>query len=205
MPGVTNFYRLHPNYFFGAYQQRYLKIQNSGYSAGSLTVCNSRSVVHPTQALQQSTNGISCQQLTNNNPLQIDLSNACSDASMIHFCSPVYVSVYSPNTNGNTFSGNNGNSNGGNNNGYNGNNNNNGYNGNSNGYNGNNNGYNGNNGASGSNSPIQVSCTDPQCPLPNMVMFNIEADNLGCYSGSEKVISSSLIVLVTAFIINSFV
>ncbi|KAL5289533.1 hypothetical protein ACFFRR_009561 [Megaselia abdita] len=232
VPGVLNFYRLHPNYFFGAYQQRFLKIQNSGYSAGSLTVCNSRSVVHPTQALQQSTNGISCQQLTNNNPLQIDLSNACSDASMIHFCSPVYISVYSANTNsGNTNNGNNG-GNGytnGNNNGYNGNNNNgyngntngyngnnngnsNGYNGNSNGYNGNNNGYNvnnngnngNNNGASTSNSPIQVTCTDPLCPLPNMIMFNIEVDNLGCYSASKKLISSTFLVFFAAFMINRF-
>lgn len=198
-----------------------------------MTVCSSRSVIHPTQALQQSTNGITCQPISGNTPFQIDLSNACSDASMIHFCSPVYVSVYTPNPNGNTNS-NNGNSNNGNNNGYNGNSNgyngnnngyngnNNGYNGNSNGYNGNNNGYNGNNngyngnsngyngnnngynGNSGGSSQIQVSCLDQDCPLPNMIMFNIEVDNLGCYSSGDRLISS-LIVLLIPFLINRFV
>uniref|UniRef100_T1H253 Uncharacterized protein n=1 Tax=Megaselia scalaris TaxID=36166 RepID=T1H253_MEGSC len=89
VPGVTNFYRLHPNYFFGAYNQRFLKIQQgTGTNGASLTVCSSRSVIHPTQALQQSTNGITCQPISGNTPFQIDLSNACSDASMIHFCSP---------------------------------------------------------------------------------------------------------------------
>lgn len=153
-------------------------------------------------ALQQSTNGISCQQLTNNNPIQIDLSNACSEASMIHFCSPVHVSVYSASANGNTQNANtNGNS--GNNINYNGNNY--GYNGN-NGYNDNSNGNNGNsNGAIGSNLPIQVTCTDPLCPLPNMVMFNIEVDNLGCYNGSKQLTSASLVVLwFCTVIINRF-
>lgn len=159
--------------------------------------------------MQKTTNGISCQQLTNNNPIQIDLSNACSEASMIHFCSPVHVSVYSASANGNTQNGYNGNTNGdninynGNDNGYN-----NGYNGN-NGYNSNNGNSNGNtgnsNGAVGSNSPIQVTCTDPLCPLPNMIMFNIEVDNLGCYNGSRQLISSSLIVFLFTVIINRFI
>lgn len=174
---MTNFYRLHPNYFYGSHQQRYLKIQNSGFSAGALTVCNSRSVTHPTQ---QATN-VNCMKISNNGPFQIDLSNACSDASKIHMCSPIYISVYSPKSSGDD--------------------------GNSNGFNsGNGFNYNSNIGNNniGSNSQTQVTCTDPLCPLPNMVMFSIEVNNLGCYSGSKQMVPSSFLFWVVALVFFRF-
>uniref|UniRef100_A0A1I8NTG3 N-acetylmuramoyl-L-alanine amidase n=1 Tax=Stomoxys calcitrans TaxID=35570 RepID=A0A1I8NTG3_STOCA len=98
-PGVINFYRMVPNYFYGANSGRYLNIQ-SQYSSVTYTVCTSRSVVLPQQNSSSSSNSSgdqTCVQLQGNT-FSYDLSAACSGYNTIHECPPLYVSVQAPTT-----------------------------------------------------------------------------------------------------------
>lgn len=93
-PGVTNFYRMVPNYFFGQGNGRYLNIQSQNYI--TFTVCTSRSVILPQQNATTSGNtDVTCTSLQGNT-FSYDLSNACNGYSTIHQCPPLYVSVQAP-------------------------------------------------------------------------------------------------------------
>ena len=93
-PGVTNFYRMVPNYFFGKGNGRYLNIQSQNYI--QFTVCTSRTVVLPQQNATTSGNSdVTCTSLQSNT-FSYDLSNACNGYSTIHQCPPLYVSVQAP-------------------------------------------------------------------------------------------------------------
>ncbi|KAK2580343.1 hypothetical protein KPH14_001240 [Odynerus spinipes] len=83
-PHESKFYRLHPNYFFSHDTTATVKIQGSGWAP--LKVCSSRTLLHvnATEAANSCT-------LINNNVHSISVS--CGDATFIHECQPLYLSV----------------------------------------------------------------------------------------------------------------
>lgn len=85
-PQGINFYRLHPNYFFSHDTTATVKILGSGW--GPLTVCTSRNLlyVNTTKANQE----VSCTSISNN---EHSFSVSCGDATFIHECQPLYISV----------------------------------------------------------------------------------------------------------------
>ncbi|KAM7342836.1 uncharacterized protein ACRADG_010115 isoform 1-T1 [Cochliomyia hominivorax] len=93
--GVTNFYRMVPNYFYGAGNGRYLNIQSQ--NSVQYTICTSRSVILPQQNATSSNSDVTCTQLQGNT-FSYDLSNACNGYYTIHQCPPLYVSVQAPST-----------------------------------------------------------------------------------------------------------
>ncbi|XP_075169053.1 uncharacterized protein LOC142241195 isoform X1 [Haematobia irritans] len=93
-PGVINFYRMSPNYFYGAANGRYLNIQSQSSSV-QYTICTSRSIVLPQQNSSTSSSDQTCGQLQGNT-FSYDLSAACSGYWTIHQCPPLYVSVQAP-------------------------------------------------------------------------------------------------------------
>lgn len=90
-PGVINFYRMVPNYFFGAGAGRYLNIQSQ--NSLQFTICTSRSIILPQQ--NSSNSDQTCTQLQGNT-FSYDLSNACNGYYTIHQCPALYVSVQAP-------------------------------------------------------------------------------------------------------------
>lgn len=92
----TNFYRMVPNYFFGAGSNRNVAIQST--SGIQFIICTSRSVPLPTQNNATNYNGgssdINC--ATIGNGFSYDLSNACNGYSYINQCPPLYLSVQAP-------------------------------------------------------------------------------------------------------------
>ncbi|XP_012278455.1 uncharacterized protein LOC105698628 isoform X2 [Orussus abietinus] len=91
-PSTVNYYRLHPNYFFapGAEDIPRIKVQGAGW--GTLKVCVSRDA--PMDTTEIWTNG-TCTSVTGNTHT-IELP--CNDASLIHECSPVYLSITTTNS-----------------------------------------------------------------------------------------------------------
>lgn len=89
-PQGVVFYRLHPNYFFRAADNRRLRIQGHGFAP--LTVCHSRWVQLPRSNATQNTDVINCR-VVNADAVDIDLSNACDGHSVIHSCPPLFFSV----------------------------------------------------------------------------------------------------------------
>ncbi|XP_061399935.1 uncharacterized protein LOC133335641 [Musca vetustissima] len=93
-PGYISFYRLSPNYFYGAGTGRYLNIQSQSSSV-QYTICTSRSIVLPQQNSSSSSSDQTCVTLQGNT-FSYDLSSACSGYYTIHQCPPLYVSVQAP-------------------------------------------------------------------------------------------------------------
>uniref|UniRef100_A0A1I8N3I3 N-acetylmuramoyl-L-alanine amidase n=1 Tax=Musca domestica TaxID=7370 RepID=A0A1I8N3I3_MUSDO len=93
-PGYISFYRLSPNYFYGATSGRYLNIQSQSSSV-QYVICTSRSVVLPQQNSSNSSSDQTCVTLQGNT-FSYDLSSACSGYYTIHQCPPLYVSVQAP-------------------------------------------------------------------------------------------------------------
>ncbi|XP_011292750.2 uncharacterized protein LOC101888530 isoform X2 [Musca domestica] len=93
-PGYISFYRLSPNYFYGATSGRYLNIQSQSSSV-QYVICTSRSVVLPQQNSSNSSSDQTCVTLQGNT-FSYDLSSACSGYYTIHQCPPLYVSVEAP-------------------------------------------------------------------------------------------------------------
>uniref|UniRef100_A0A0A1XL35 N-acetylmuramoyl-L-alanine amidase n=1 Tax=Zeugodacus cucurbitae TaxID=28588 RepID=A0A0A1XL35_ZEUCU len=97
-PNGTNFYRMMPNYFFGAGSNRNVAIQST--SGVQFIICTSRTVPLPTQSNATNYNGassdINC--ATIGNGFSYDLSNACNGYSYINQCPPLYLSVQAPAT-----------------------------------------------------------------------------------------------------------
>ncbi|XP_067627605.1 uncharacterized protein [Eurosta solidaginis] len=96
-PNSTNFYRMMPNYFYGAGTNRNVGIQST--SGVQFIICTSRTVVLPTQFNATNYNGvgssdITCQ--TSSSGFSYDLSNACNGYSYIFQCPPFYLSVQAP-------------------------------------------------------------------------------------------------------------
>lgn len=89
-PQGVVFYRLHPNYFFRAADNRRLRIQGHGFAP--LTVCHSRWVQLPRSNATQNADVINCR-IVNADSVDIDLSNACDGHSVIHSCPPLFFSV----------------------------------------------------------------------------------------------------------------
>lgn len=83
-PHTSQFYRLHPNYFFSHDTTATVKIQGFGWAP--LTVCSSRNILHA----NTTQTGDSCT-LINNNVHSILVS--CGDATFIHQCQPLYLSI----------------------------------------------------------------------------------------------------------------
>ncbi|XP_058462010.1 uncharacterized protein LOC131437003 [Malaya genurostris] len=84
------YYRLHPNYFFRAGDNRRLRIQGHGFA--QLTVCQSRWTQNPRSNSSQGTDVTTCQNI-NTETIDIDLSNACDGREVIHSCPPLFFSV----------------------------------------------------------------------------------------------------------------
>ncbi|KAI4497475.1 hypothetical protein M0802_007486 [Mischocyttarus mexicanus] len=85
-PHGINFYRLHPNYFFSYDNTVTVKVLGSGWAP--LTVCTSRNLLHvnTTKTNQE----ISCTSINGN---EHSVSVSCGDATFIHECQPLYISV----------------------------------------------------------------------------------------------------------------
>ncbi|XP_053983620.1 uncharacterized protein LOC128878955 isoform X1 [Hylaeus volcanicus] len=88
-PNGTNFYRLHPNYFFRTQDFATIKIQSS--NSNRLTVCSSRGPMYANSTVPSE----SCVSITSETHA---ISVNCADASMIHECPPLYISVTSNST-----------------------------------------------------------------------------------------------------------
>lgn len=88
-PNGIVFYRVHPNYFFGATDTRRIRIQ--GQNRGTITVCESRSVENP-RANSTAGGSVNCRQITSES-YDINLQNACDGAQFIHHCQPLFFSV----------------------------------------------------------------------------------------------------------------
>uniref|UniRef100_A0A034VDF0 N-acetylmuramoyl-L-alanine amidase n=1 Tax=Bactrocera dorsalis TaxID=27457 RepID=A0A034VDF0_BACDO len=92
----TNFYRMVPNYFYGAGSNRNVAIQST--SGIQFIICTSRTVPLPTQSNATSASGgstdITCAAIGNG--FSYDLSNACNGYSYISQCPPLYISVQAP-------------------------------------------------------------------------------------------------------------
>lgn len=93
---AVNFYRIHPNYFFGE-GSREIKIKSSG--SEPLTICYSRSNIQP-RANQSSSNlgDVTCKTITGQE-YSISLTDACQDKTFIHDCLPLYFSIEAPKSN----------------------------------------------------------------------------------------------------------
>lgn len=89
-PGVINFYRLAPNYFYGSNTGRFVKVQGQNYL--EFTVCTSRWVRWPQQNLTNPEGEQSCRTVQSNT-FTYDLTDACKDYPTIHQCPPLYLSV----------------------------------------------------------------------------------------------------------------
>ncbi|EDS37675.1 conserved hypothetical protein [Culex quinquefasciatus] len=89
-PQGVVFYRLHPNYFFRAGENRRIRIQGHGFAP--LTVCQSRWVQLPRSNATQNMDVINCR-VVNSDSVDIDLSNACDGHTVIHSCPPLFFSV----------------------------------------------------------------------------------------------------------------
>ncbi|XP_015183759.1 PREDICTED: uncharacterized protein LOC107070249 [Polistes dominula] len=85
-PNGINFYRLHPNYFFSHDTTATVKILGSGW--GSLTVCSSRNLLHVNTT--KTNQDVSCASINNN---EHSFSVSCGEATFIHECQPLYLSV----------------------------------------------------------------------------------------------------------------
>nr|XP_050854964.1 uncharacterized protein LOC127065938 [Vespula vulgaris]XP_050854965.1 uncharacterized protein LOC127065938 [Vespula vulgaris] len=85
-PHGINFYRLHPNYFFSHDTTAKVKILGSGWAP--LKVCTSRKLLHVNAT--EANLAASCM-LINNNEHSVSVS--CGDATFIHECQPLYLSV----------------------------------------------------------------------------------------------------------------
>ncbi|XP_037949543.1 uncharacterized protein LOC119680678 [Teleopsis dalmanni] len=95
-PGVINFYRMVPNYYYGAASGRYVNIQPQ--SSMQFTVCSSRSTVLPMQNSTNSGSNQNCVQISgSSSPYSYDLSNACDGYYTIHQCPSLYLSVQAMN------------------------------------------------------------------------------------------------------------
>lgn len=92
-PNNINFYRMVPNYFFGAGSGRYVTVQTQ--NSLQFVVCTSRTIVLPMQNSTTSINGEQgCTTIGgNSNSFNYDLSNACNGYPTIHACPPLYLSV----------------------------------------------------------------------------------------------------------------
>ncbi|XP_036333410.1 uncharacterized protein LOC118744476 isoform X2 [Rhagoletis pomonella] len=103
-PNGTNFYRMAPNYFYGAGSNRNVAIQST--SGIQFIICTSRTVPLPTQSNATNNSGgssdINCAAIGNG--FSYDLSNACNGYSYISQCPPLYISVQSPTTISSTVS-----------------------------------------------------------------------------------------------------
>lgn len=84
------FYRLQPNYFFLAGDNRRIRIQGHGFA--QLTVCHSRWVQLPRSNATQNSELVNCQ-VINTETVEINLSNACDGHTLIHSCPPLFFSV----------------------------------------------------------------------------------------------------------------
>ncbi|XP_055536288.1 uncharacterized protein LOC129724976 [Wyeomyia smithii] len=89
-PRGVVFYRVHPNYFFGAGSNRRLRVQGHGFAP--LTVCQSRFNHNPRMNVTQGADATTCQYI-NTETIEIDLNNACSGHSTIQSCPALFFSV----------------------------------------------------------------------------------------------------------------
>ncbi|XP_037914932.1 uncharacterized protein LOC119653884 isoform X2 [Hermetia illucens] len=165
-PGSINFYRLLANYFFGGGSDRYISIQ--GPAAGTITVCSSRYIEHPTtnatygyggynnnnnngvynNPQNNYQNDVNCTQLTSTSQsYTLYLNNPCSGYNRIMDCPPVYISVQ---------------------------------------------------GMSSPYGGSSASCTDNMCRFPDQLRYTVSMNNLGCYSSATRFIISSVLVFVAA-------
>ncbi|XP_043261314.1 uncharacterized protein LOC122402521 isoform X2 [Colletes gigas] len=87
-PNGFNLYRLHPNYFFRHEGHATIKIQAS--NSNSLTVCSSREPLHINAT--ETVASKSCTSVTNE---AHSITVSCADATYIHQCPPLYISVTS--------------------------------------------------------------------------------------------------------------
>lgn len=94
-PESVNFYRLHPNYFFGE-GSRSVKIKSASPSQ-SFSVCFSRSNIRPRANLTAggASGDVSCEAVSGKEYVYT-INNPCADKSFIHDCSPLYFSVEIP-------------------------------------------------------------------------------------------------------------
>ncbi|KAL2728504.1 N-acetylmuramoyl-L-alanine amidase [Vespula squamosa] len=85
-PNKINFYRLHPNYFFSHETIARVKILGSGWAP--IRVCTSRNLLHVNAT--EANLAASCM-LINSNEHSVSVS--CGDATFIHECQSLYLSV----------------------------------------------------------------------------------------------------------------
>lgn len=89
---TVNLYKLHPNYFFNPESSAIVKIQGS--KSGNLIICSAREPLYTND--NQTVTTKTCVSVTDE-PYNVTVS--CNDATFIHDCPPLYLSVaYSANT-----------------------------------------------------------------------------------------------------------
>lgn len=165
-PGVINFYRMVPNYFYGAGNGRYLNIQSQ--SNVQFTICTSRTVILPQQNATSSNSDVACVQLQGNT-FSYDLSNPCNGYYTIHQCPPLYVSVQAPsNNNQNPLNPSTSSPS------Y----------------------WPSSSGPSYGGSSFATICTDPACQTPDQARYIVSVVNLGCYSGVAQLTASFVTILM---------
>ncbi|XP_015437346.1 PREDICTED: uncharacterized protein LOC107192569, partial [Dufourea novaeangliae] len=85
-PNGTQFYKLHPNYFFQHEGSATVKIQ--GANSDSLSICSAREPLHSNPMERESLK--SCVSVTGE---AHSITVSCADATYIHQCPPLYISV----------------------------------------------------------------------------------------------------------------
>lgn len=48
------------------------------------------------------------------------------------------------------------------------------------------------------------SCTDRNCRFPDSIRYTVHTENLGCFSGAERVLSTLTFVMFFAFLVLRF-
>ncbi|OXU23557.1 hypothetical protein TSAR_013207 [Trichomalopsis sarcophagae] len=98
VPGGSNFYRIHPNYFSSDDTENPPRVRIQASGIGSLRVCSSRELLHVNTS--EAATSANCISLTSNSHI---ITMNCEDASYLHQCKPYYVSVSSNSTGPSTF------------------------------------------------------------------------------------------------------
>ncbi|KAK1124898.1 hypothetical protein K0M31_006247 [Melipona bicolor] len=96
LPIGTNFYKLHPNYFFNQQNTTLVKIQS--LDSDSLVICSSRdanAIRETSHAVETSNANIECARISNSIHI---IQVSCYHVTFIRDCPPLYISVTSNST-----------------------------------------------------------------------------------------------------------
>ncbi|XP_072752616.1 uncharacterized protein [Anoplolepis gracilipes] len=86
-PAMMVSYRLYPNYFFSSDSNHISTIKIEGSGSDNLKVCTSRNFINFNSTEDTS---VSCTSINGNSHI---ITFSCNEASMIHLCNPLYLSI----------------------------------------------------------------------------------------------------------------